>query len=197
VWALQAGVLLRESMPSRALEAGRAHTGVQGTDGVLHLLGQRRPGAAHSVRLRMPGRGGVRASGVQDCACQAPDFGLAQGWYVCPTCKQGYTGPMQLGLAEAFWVRLQRRPAEDAQRLSAQNILANAYLQAGRCAEAEPFYRDILATDGRVHGPTTTTHSGLLENLALYSWTRTNTATLRPCSCCLWTKMSSKPIPSC
>ena len=50
--ALQAGVLLRQSMPSRALEAGRAQAGVQGADGVLHLLGQRRPAAAnHAIGL--------------------------------------------------------------------------------------------------------------------------------------------------
>ena len=41
VRALPAGVLLRQSMPSRALEAGQAQAGMQGANGVLHLLGQR------------------------------------------------------------------------------------------------------------------------------------------------------------
>ena len=79
--------------------------------------------------------------------------GYHEGWYACPTCKQDYTGAMQLGLAEALWARLQGRPAEDDDRLCAQNNLANAYMQAGRYAEAEALYRDILAIDRRVHGP--------------------------------------------
>ena len=79
--------------------------------------------------------------------------GYHKDWFVCPTCKQDYTGPLQLGLAEALLLRLQRRPVEDAHRLCAQNNLANAYKQAGRFAEAEALYRDILAIDRRVHGP--------------------------------------------
>ena len=76
-----------------------------------------------------------------------------KGWYECPTCKQRYTGAMRLGLAEALWSRLQRRPAEDDDRLAAQNSLANAYTQAGRYAEAEALYHSILAVRRRVHGP--------------------------------------------
>ena len=63
--------------------------------------------------------------------------GYHTGWYECPTCKQDYTGAMQLGLAEALWARLEVRPAEDNDRLAAQNTLANAYFRAGRFAEAE------------------------------------------------------------
>ena len=35
--------------------------------------------------------------------------GYHAGWHACPTCKQGYTGAMELGPAEALWVRLQVR----------------------------------------------------------------------------------------
>ena len=65
VWALQAVVLLRQGLSSRALErSGWAQAGVHGADGLHHLLGQRRPTAVHTVRLRVTGRGGLRACGV-------------------------------------------------------------------------------------------------------------------------------------
>ena len=79
--------------------------------------------------------------------------GYHKGWFVCPICKQYYTGAMQLGLAEALLSRLQHRPVEDEHRLCAQNNLATAYKEAGRFAEAEALYRDILKIDRRVHGP--------------------------------------------
>ena len=78
---------------------------------------------------------------------------LHKGWIVCPTCKQHYTGAMKLGLAEAMCAQLKGRPAEDNDRLGAQNNLANAYAQAGRLAEAEPLFQDLLATHRRVDGP--------------------------------------------
>ena len=81
------------------------------------------------------------------------DPGYRKGWYECPTCKQDYTGAMRRGLAEALWTQLQGRPAEDVHRLCAQNLLAVAYQQAGRYAQAEALYRDILTIDRRVDGP--------------------------------------------
>ena len=71
--------------------------------------------------------------------------GYHAGWIACPTCKQQYTGAMELGLAEAVWARLHGRPAEVHDRLLAQNALAIAYIHAGRLAEAETLYRDVLA----------------------------------------------------
>ena len=69
---------------------------------------------------------------------------------MCPTCKQDYTGPMQLGLVEALWERLNGRPAEDQHRLCVQNNLSTACKGVGRFAEAEALYRyrDILAAAG-------------------------------------------------
>mgnify|MGYP006132955743 CR=1 FL=1 len=84
-------------------------------------------------------------------AHQGPGF--HDGWFVCPTCLQEYTGAMHLGLAEAVCARLNGRPAEDNERLWAQNSLAGAYFQAGRFAEAEALYRAVLATRRRVDGP--------------------------------------------
>ena len=98
------------------------------------------------------------ANGRAHVACKAAYAahqgpGYHEGWYACLTCKQDYTGAMQLGLAETLWVRLHGRPAEDDDRLAAQNTLANAYAQAGRFAEAEPLDRDLLATRRCVDDP--------------------------------------------
>ena len=98
------------------------------------------------------------AAGCAHMACKATYAahqgpGYHNGWFACPICKQEYTGAMELGLAESVWARLHGRPAEDAGRLHAQNNLATAYAQAGRLAEAEPLYRDVLVTRRRVDGP--------------------------------------------
>ena len=153
VRALQAGVLLRQSMPSRALEAGRAQAGVQGADGVLHLLGQRRPAAAHPVRLRVPGRGGVRARGVQDCVCEAPGPGLPRGLVRVPDVQAGLHG------RDAAWpggspVGAAARPASRGRRppVCAEQS-RHRVLAGGPLAEAEALFRDVLATRRRVHGP--------------------------------------------
>ena len=103
------------------------------------------------------GCGCRREAGCAHVACKIAyakhhGRGYHEGWYECPTCKQDYTGAMLLGLAEALCAKLQRRPAKDYDRLCAQDTLANAYKQAGRFAEAEALYRDILAINRPVHG---------------------------------------------
>ena len=152
VQPLQAGVLLRRGLPARALEAGRPQAGVQGAHGLQHLLGQRRPAAAHPGRMRVPGRSGVRARSVPGPGCRAPGIGFHEGWYTCTTCKQQYTGAMQLGLAEALWERHRRKPARNQDRLAAQNLLAAAYMAQGRHAEAEELFRELLAAFQRLAG---------------------------------------------
>ena len=79
--------------------------------------------------------------------------GYHTGWLECPTCKQSYTGAMKLGLAEILWAQLQDRPAEDDDRLRAQNSLAVAYMHVGRLVETEALYRGLLAVRRRVDGP--------------------------------------------
>ena len=79
--------------------------------------------------------------------------GYHNGWFECPTCKQRYMGAMKLGLAQTLWTRLQGRPAEDNDRLCAQNSLAAACSQVGSPAETEALYRDLLAVRRRVDGP--------------------------------------------
>ena len=70
------------------------------------------------------------------------------GWYECATCKQFYSGAMQLGLAEALWERwkVRREGAAELERLLAQDILASAYMGQGRDVEAEALYQESLAT---------------------------------------------------
>ena len=98
------------------------------------------------------------AAGLAHVACkveyavhQGP--GYHAGWFECPTCKQEYTGPMRAGLSEALCKRLQGRPSEDDDRLRAHTRLAMACTEAGRSAEAEALYRDLLAVRRRVDGP--------------------------------------------
>ena len=59
---------------------------------------------------------------------------------------------MVLGLAEALWQRHRRKPARNVDRLSAQNLLAGAYMAQGRNIEAEELYRELLAVSQRLAG---------------------------------------------
>ena len=79
---------------------------------------------------------------------------------------------MKLGLAEALCARLHGRLAEDDDRLRAQTTLTHACAQAGRFAEAEPLYRDLLATRRRVVAQTTWRHSWSPGTWAAYSRNR-------------------------
>ena len=82
------------------------------------------------------------------CRVQATEhqgMGFHAGWHTCTTCKQRYTGAMELGLAEALWERHRRKPARNHDRLAAQNGLAGAYSAQGRDAEAVELFRESLA----------------------------------------------------
>ena len=82
------------------------------------------------------------------CRVQAAEHqGLEyhEGWHTCSTCKQKYTGAMELGLAEALWARHRRKPARNHHRLDAQHLLAAAYMTHGRDAEAEELFRELMA----------------------------------------------------
>ena len=108
--------------------------------------------------LPIQGGCGCRAeAGCAHVACrvQAAEhqgLGFHAGWYTCTTCKQQYTGAMQLGLAEALWERHRRKPARNHDRLAAQNMLAGAYMAQGRYAEAEELFRELLAASQRLAG---------------------------------------------
>ena len=57
-------------------------------------------------------------------------------WRECQTCKQGYTGTMQTGLAEAWRSRVAGQAAESAERLQAESNLAVSLLNQEKNVEA-------------------------------------------------------------
>ena len=62
-------------------------------------------------------------------------------WRQCQTCKQNFTGAMQIGLAEAWRSRVAGQAAESAERLTAEGNLANSLLDQGKHAQAERVLR--------------------------------------------------------
>ena len=59
-------------------------------------------------------------------------------WRECQTCKQYYTGAMQMGLAEAWRSRVAGQAAESAERLETEHYLAVSLLHQGKDMEVEP-----------------------------------------------------------
>jgi hypothetical protein len=105
------------------------------------------------------------------CACRGDAAGLAhvecrataaayimannnthERWQTCSTCGQEFTGAMQLGLAEAWWSKLQHLPKEDSQRLTAAVTLARALHAQGKHGRAEIVLVEVLAVQRRVLG---------------------------------------------
>ena len=103
------------------------------------------------------------------CACRG-DAGLAhvacrvkaaesqaaekQGcaWWECQTCRQAFTGAMQLGLAEARFTKVRGREQEDGEWQMANSMMARALGDQGRYGEAEQMYRKVLAVERRELG---------------------------------------------
>ncbi len=73
-------------------------------------------------------------------------------WRQCQTCKQDYTGAMQMGLAEAWRSRVAGQAVESAERFGAESNLAVSLLHQGKSAEAEPMLRRLHEVTMRVHG---------------------------------------------
>jgi hypothetical protein len=90
---------------------------------------------------------------AEAAAHRATHKGEWGGWRKCGTCGQEFTGPMQLGLAEEWWSRVQSLPEEDDQRLGAAHNLAGALHGHGKDVEAEAVYREVLVIQHRVLGP--------------------------------------------
>jgi hypothetical protein len=112
------------------------------------------------------------------CAAGAPASELSHrgdgwaAWRQCQTCKQAFTGAMQMGLAEILWSRMRDEPQESSQRRGAAFHLAVALSGKGMHAKAEQIkaeriFREAHAIESRVRGsehPGTLTIAG---NLAL------------------------------
>ena len=88
-------------------------------------------------------------SGLAHLACLVnyAVFKQAEGgtrvWAYCQTCKQEFTGPTRLGLAETWWSRVCREPAENSERLLATQNLASCYLDVAKYADAEKFSLEL------------------------------------------------------
>ena len=74
-------------------------------------------------------------------------------WIYCPTCKQPFTGLVQLRLAIALWLKYARALEVDDNRLLAAASYADALGAAGEPAEAARLERGIINVHTRVWGP--------------------------------------------
>jgi hypothetical protein len=122
------------------------------------------------IQSRCACRGDAGLAHVE-CRAMAAAHRLANtkvrdGWWKCSTCRQDFTGAMQLGLAEAWWSTAQRLPEEDVQRLAAAATLANALHGQGKHAEAVTLHREVLAVERRVLGPEHSHTLATANNLA-------------------------------
>lgn len=75
-----------------------------------------------------------------------------QRWTKCPTCKQHFTGRVQIGLAEARAAEAQTGAAMDGKARAAKFDLLNAKLHAGEFAAAEALGEELLAAVRLAHG---------------------------------------------
>ena len=103
---------------------------------------------------------------VQEAESHAA-HGNNEGWWECRTCKQLFTGAIQAGLAEGWWLRVRDQPAESEDRLAAARNLAFSLISQGKNAEAEQMGRELLDVERRVLGPEHPTTLTVMGNLAL------------------------------
>ena len=62
------------------------------------------------------------------CMVQAATHAAGyQGWWCCGTCKQDFTGAVQVGLARAWWATVAANDEGDLERLAAAGNLAHAH----------------------------------------------------------------------
>ena len=90
-----------------------------------------------------------------DCRVKAAEarFPPPSVWWVCQTCNQPFTGDMRVGLAEAYWSRVQCFAEEDGRRVSAAHNLARCRFEQGRLTEAETLQREVYEVHKQGLGP--------------------------------------------
>ena len=74
-------------------------------------------------------------------------------WVCCSTCKQRFTGQVQLRLAVVLWARHARAVETDEERLCAAFEYSTALQDAGEHAEAARLQRGVLDVRTRMLGP--------------------------------------------
>jgi len=83
-------------------------------------------------------------------------------WVKCPTCKQEFTGTLNLELSRARWELCRSRPEADAERLMALGNLATAHQGSGDLAAARPLFEEVVAVERRSLG---NDHPDTLEDI--------------------------------
>ena len=71
-------------------------------------------------------------------------------WYECPTCKQYFTGVVEL--SRAHWELCRNRPEGDSERLAALGNFAAALTMSSDEAAARPLYEEQVAVLRRTRG---------------------------------------------
>ena len=89
-------------------------------------------------------------------------------WNVCPTCKQEFTGELDVQLAKARWALVRERPADDEERLFVANNLAVTLKESGGDdAGALRLMEEVLAVRRRTLGDEHAYTLDSIINLAL------------------------------
>eukprot|EP01046_Picozoa_sp_COSAG06_P002535 COSAG06_NODE_90_length_24779_cov_33.515843_23_plen_438_part_00 len=73
-------------------------------------------------------------------------------WTTCPTCKQQFTGTVNLELCRTRWELYRSRPQADAERLMALRSLAGALTNSGDGAAARPLLEELVAVRRQTRG---------------------------------------------
>jgi hypothetical protein len=123
---------------------------------------------------------------LRACACRGPEASFShlpclvkyaganraasqgKSWWQCPTCKQDYTGELQLELARGRWELVRGRAVENGERCYAADDLAIALQVAGDFEGARPHVEEVLAVGRRMRGdedPDTLSSIGNLASL--------------------------------
>ena len=79
------------------------------------------------------------------CFISSATHGHWTRWRDCATCKQQFTGSVQLGLAKARWALDVDKPRENDDKLWAQDLLAKALRDASQYDASMALYEECVA----------------------------------------------------
>jgi tetratricopeptide (TPR) repeat protein len=131
-------------------------------------------------------KAGAHSAGplIRACACRGPDNNFShlpclvkyagtnniasegKSWWQCPTCKQDYTGELELGLARAQWELVRGEGLDDHDRYRAANNFAVALHTARDYGGALPLFEEALAVQRRNEGDDHPNTLSSISNLA-------------------------------
>ena len=121
-WARRCATFVPTSSRSSTMAAAAAASAASGDgDASTTCFICLEPHSASQYRLLHGGCGCRGGSGFAHLACiaKAAQTMNARMWQECPTCKQEWTGQMELGLTRARVASLASRPEGDWERLNA------------------------------------------------------------------------------